>query len=264
MAPAWNCQVCGAGEPRHLVTQGGFRWVECPGCGFVCLDPMPSFEAARQNENAGLGGFFIREYTRKGRSKMRRSKRRVRRLKRRMAGERLLDVGCNVGYLLEAARRQGLEAVGVETNPILVAHAAATLPGNRFICGSIEEADLDADSFDCVYTSEVIEHLVDVNSFLAGIARVAPAGRPAVSDDAGTGELQARPRAVPLAAPERPQSQALLQPRQHSPPARAPRLRHRALLRQLVAQAGNQAVGAAHLRPAADGACRGARSPVAA
>jgi len=176
MTPAWHCQICGAGEPRHLVTQRDFVWVECPGCGFICLEPMPSFEAARAIQDAASGEAFIRDYTVKRRSKMRRSMGRVRRLKRRMRGRRLLDVGANVGFLVEAARRQGLEAVGLEINPVLVDHASATLPGNRFICGTMEEAGLAAESFDCVYTSEVIEHLVDVNSFIAEIARVSRPG----------------------------------------------------------------------------------------
>jgi len=42
--------------------------------------------------------------------KMRRSQRRARRLKRHMKGPRLIDIGSNVGCMVEAARRLGLDA----------------------------------------------------------------------------------------------------------------------------------------------------------
>ena len=75
----------------------------------------------------------------------RRSRKRVRRLKRRMPGPRLLDVGSNIGCLVEAGREIGLDAVGVEINPVLVEAARETYPEATFIASAMEESDCRGD-----------------------------------------------------------------------------------------------------------------------
>jgi SAM-dependent methyltransferase len=174
-APA--CQVCGADDAATLVTQHGFAWLRCPDCGFAFLAEMPSADAASAIQDDAMGARYIAGYQTKLDSKMRRSRRRVARLARRMPGPRLLDVGANIGCLVAAGAERGLDAVGLEINPALVAHAQKTYPAGRFVCGTIEDNDFADASFDGVYCSEVIEHVPDNNSFVAGIARVtAPGG----------------------------------------------------------------------------------------
>ena len=173
----WSCQVCRHDAASHLVTQGAYEWLQCARCGFAALAELPSFEAARQLQDAAMGAVYIQDNMRKLASKLRRSRRRVRRLKRHMPGRRLLEIGANIGCFVEAARRLGLEAVGLEINPTLVAHARQAFPDNAFVCGTVEEAGFDAASFDGVYCAEVIEHLVDVNSFMSAISQaVRPGG----------------------------------------------------------------------------------------
>lgn len=173
-APA--CQVCGADSPSPLVSQHGFAWLRCPDCGFAFLARMPTDEAAADIQDMEMGERYIAGYQKKLDSKMRRSRRRVARLARRMPGKRLLDVGSNIGCLVEAGRERGLDAVGLEINPALVDHASKTYPGARFVAGTIEDCAFTDASFDGVYCSEVIEHVPDNNSFVAGIARVMAPG----------------------------------------------------------------------------------------
>lgn len=112
------------------------------------------------------GQSYINGYRRKFDSKMRRSRRRVRKLRRRMPGNRLLDIGSNVGCLVGAALEQGLAGTGVEVNPVLVEEAQCLFPDGRFLTGLFENVVLAQGSFDGVYCSEVIEHVVDTNRFL--------------------------------------------------------------------------------------------------
>jgi 2-polyprenyl-3-methyl-5-hydroxy-6-metoxy-1,4-benzoquinol methylase len=138
---------------------------------------MPSDDAAAEIQDAEMGARYIAGYHKKLDSKMRRSRRRVARLARRMPGKRLLDVGSNIGCLVAAGAERGLDAVGLEINPALVEHARKAYPQGRFVAGTIEDCDFPDASFDGVYCSEVIEHVPDNNSFVAGIARVlAPGG----------------------------------------------------------------------------------------
>lgn len=169
MTAAAACQVCGKGAARLLVEQRGYRWHQCPACAFAFLDPMPQEDTATDET---VGRSYIENYDRRQEKKMRRSLKRARRLARRMPGKRLLDVGSNVGIFCEAARRIGLEPTGLEPNGPMVEAARRSFPGIDFVHGRFEEADLGEGRFDGLYCSEVIEHVPDVNAFVANLARV--------------------------------------------------------------------------------------------
>ena len=93
-----------------------------------------------------------------------------------MPGNRLLDIGSNVGCLVGAGLEQGLEGTGVEVNPVLVAEAQRLFPAGRFLTGLFEDVDLAQETFDGVYCSEVIEHVVDTNRFLEAVRTVMAPG----------------------------------------------------------------------------------------
>lgn len=124
-----------------------------------------------------MGHAYINGYRQKFDSKMRRSRRRARALEKRMAGPRLLDVGSNIGCLVSAACEIGLDASGIEPNGQLVKFAKEKFPGRRFTRGALEAMEPDDAPFDGIYCSEVIEHVVDVNRFMAAISsRMKPGG----------------------------------------------------------------------------------------
>jgi 2-polyprenyl-3-methyl-5-hydroxy-6-metoxy-1,4-benzoquinol methylase len=119
-------------------------------------------------------------YFRKVPQKLRRSRGRVRQLVRFLpggaAGRSFLDVGCNGGFMVEAAREAGFAAWGVEPDGAAVAYARRHYPANTYIHGTLEEADLGGHQFDAVYCSEVIEHAADCNRFVAALARATRPG----------------------------------------------------------------------------------------
>ena len=165
------CAGCGACDWAPLVVQNGFRWWRCRACELARLIPMPGEPAARAELGGdAIGRSYIEGYRAKLAKKLRRSLRRVRRLAKLMPGKRLIDVGSNIGCLVEAGRRLGLDAVGVELNRTLIDFAHETYPACRFIAAPIEEAALDGARFDGVYCSEVIEHVPDQDRFVAAIA----------------------------------------------------------------------------------------------
>ena len=126
---------------------------------------MPSLAEAAEVQSAAMGRSYINGYLRKLDSKMRRSRRRV-------PGKRLLDIGSNIGCLVAAGIEVGLEATGVEVNPVLTQEAQRRYPAGRFLTGFFEEVGLPQASFHGVYCSEVIEHVIDANRFLKAMSAV--------------------------------------------------------------------------------------------
>ncbi len=174
MADTPACQACCGAESRHFVHVDDMDLYECVDCGFVYQHPMPSAEEFRQRNSDSYKGATI-GYFAKVDSKMRRSRRRMRHLKRMLtpgSGRCFLDVGCNAGFMVEAAREQGFEAWGIDLDPESIAYAREHYPGNHFFHGTIEEFAPGHQPFDAVYCSEVIEHVPYADRFIAAIANV--------------------------------------------------------------------------------------------
>lgn len=83
---------------------------------------------------------------------------------------RLLDVGCGSGSLLEAAARGGWTAEGLEVSQSAVDHARGL--GFKVFCGEMAAANYPTGFFDVVTASEVFEHVPDPQSLIRDIARV--------------------------------------------------------------------------------------------
>lgn len=88
---------------------------------------------------------------------------------------RFLDVGAGMGFCTDIARWFGWEAVGVE--PSQRGQIGAELLGVSMLRKYLEDADLAAESFDAVFSSEVVEHVPDPQTFVNTLAKyLAPEG----------------------------------------------------------------------------------------
>jgi ubiquinone/menaquinone biosynthesis C-methylase UbiE len=94
-------------------------------------------------------------------------------------GHRVLEVGCGAGHLL--ARLPAGRAVGVDLAESLLARAAAGLHGRTPLAqGDAGALPFASRTFDRVYCSEVLEHLVDPRAAVLEIRRVLKPGGVAV------------------------------------------------------------------------------------
>lgn len=73
---------------------------------------------------------------------------------------RLLDVGCGLGFAMEAARRRGWKVVGVEPTVFAATYAAEKL-GFEVVQATLEEAAFPEGAFDAVVLFHSIEHVAD-------------------------------------------------------------------------------------------------------
>ncbi len=95
-------------------------------------------------------------------------------LRRHAPRGRLLEVGCNAGYFLNAAR-VGYEVVGIEPSAwarkLAVENLKLDVPAS-----TLEEAHFPAASFDAAALVDVIEHLADPKGLVTELARVLKPG----------------------------------------------------------------------------------------
>jgi 2-polyprenyl-3-methyl-5-hydroxy-6-metoxy-1,4-benzoquinol methylase len=95
------------------------------------------------------------------------------------AGERVLDLGCGTGWFTARLAAAGALPVGVDVAHAAIDRARAKHPGLDFRLAAIGEPLALADNtFDVVWSSEVIEHVADTARWLSEVRRVlVPRGR---------------------------------------------------------------------------------------
>ncbi len=154
-----RCRACG-GAGRPVFSKRGFVFAHCSvcDCRFVA-DAIPDLVYDEGYFGGrSFGGYP--DYLRDRELLLSNFARRVRWLRPHARGARLLDVGAAYGFLVEAARREGFDAIGLEPAQGCVAWARREL-GVEMVPGSIERASFAEESFDVVTLLDVIEHVVD-------------------------------------------------------------------------------------------------------
>lgn len=165
------CPVCDGTDFRHLFDKHGEPFVRCRGCGLTLINPRPPYARIRD----GYDGAYSAGYTRKAQSKIIRARKRVAHIGK--TSGRWLDVGCSAGFVVKAATEAGFEAWGVDIEAEGIAYGSDTLGLSRLACGVLEAQRYAAASFDVISVYDVIEHVPDLNRFVAELARIlAPQG----------------------------------------------------------------------------------------
>lgn len=82
-------------------------------------------------------------------------------------GARIIDVGCGRGEFCEFFRQMGLAAEGIDLSENVIRYARQKHPEITFHQGEVQTLlPANAKLFDAAFTSEVIEHLFDVEGYL--------------------------------------------------------------------------------------------------
>jgi SAM-dependent methyltransferase len=83
---------------------------------------------------------------------------------------RLLDLGCGTGALLEVAGQLGWQAEGLDVSQPVVDHGRQL--GLEVSCGELADSKFESNSFDVVTASELLEHLSDPKLLVQEVARI--------------------------------------------------------------------------------------------
>ncbi|MBA7609980.1 Ubiquinone biosynthesis O-methyltransferase [subsurface metagenome] len=89
--------------------------------------------------------------------------------------DRILDIGCGLGYFSELLSKRGARVWGVDADAASIAFSTRNIKGN-FVIGRAESLPFKANAFDKILCSEVLEHIQDDERALAEIFRVGRSG----------------------------------------------------------------------------------------
>ncbi|WP_169569023.1 class I SAM-dependent methyltransferase [Sneathiella limimaris] len=168
-----HCRACLSPNIKDTVKQDEMQFSECSDCGFIFMNPMidQASIAAYYRDYPGTAS-----YKRKADKKFRRARSRMRRLSKKISGGRFLDIGCSAGFVVKAAQEKGFNAYGIDLSEEAIEYGKQEFPGCHFDIMAIEQAADQYEPFDLLYTSEVIEHVLDPDSFADSLSRLMKPG----------------------------------------------------------------------------------------
>ena len=159
------CPACGLTQHRTLGIKNRLEIVGCEGCGTLYTPYSPWYTSTYYyTDYHNHGGLSTSEYVRTRLAEI------TKEFSKYRQTNRLLDVGCGAGGLLEAARDQGWKAQGVDVSETAVKHVRSL--GFNAFHGELQDAKLSDQDFDVITAGELLEHVFDPAAVLKEMARL--------------------------------------------------------------------------------------------
>ena len=172
------CPLCGAGGIRHLHERPFqnvvWKLAHCRSCGLRFTDPTPTDEQLR----SFYSGDFHAPLRIPGAAEAmfsERFRRYVDWIVEFVPGGRALDVGCATGFLPWMLRQKGFDVEGIELHPDS-ARWGAEHYGIPIACGTLELVAPQAESYDLIVLTEIVEHTRQPLEFLRAVRPLLKAG----------------------------------------------------------------------------------------
>lgn len=175
-----NCPTCGSADARPELDKDYMTIVRCAACDLVYVSPTFDESHYRQVYASAEYQDIVRDLGIKSHDYrvQRFGTERVELMARHLEGvarPRYLDVGCSTGFVVEAARDRGWEAIGTDLNPSAIEFGASR--GLDLRTAALEDAGFAPGSFDAVSLFDVLEHLFDpVRTLRACLTLLKPGG----------------------------------------------------------------------------------------
>jgi len=176
---ATSCPVCGNTRTDAFVIKDGFAFRKCRSCGYIFCHPRPSQDELDQCYGvSGDTEGIDQDHYPKADSRKRRAFLNAVKLLPQVWRKRVLDIGCGGGFVVGGMKAVGAKvAAGLDINPKAIDYAHAHYPQCEFHCGGFDDfAGGKLGKFDFVYSSEVIEHVLDVEAFVRFLVEVTEPG----------------------------------------------------------------------------------------
>ncbi len=179
------CVICAQTDYETLARYPGFdgvRLAECRRCGLMQAQPIPSDKFLAEFYNSEFGndplcGFTMNEKSEKG-FRLRATLQFDSLKKIFHVGsandKKVLDVGCHAASFLSLFKKRGWKVQGIDPNPR--SGFAETWYGIRVEQKMFTEGLYEADSFDGILHSHVLEHVADPKAVLVEFHRLLKSG----------------------------------------------------------------------------------------
>ena len=169
-----NCQICG-NIAYMFFNKYSYSIHRCSGCGFLYLNPYPSDNDIIAYYASNYRKVDINFYP-KALSRQRRAFLKSFRFWKYLFNKRVLDIGCGGGFMVNAFRRLGAEAHGLDISKNSIAYARNRFPDCTFHCENFDSMSRSKLVFDFIFTSELLEHIPGIHDFMKMITSVSKTG----------------------------------------------------------------------------------------
>lgn len=148
-----SCLICKSPELEKLKGFVKFSLVKCTDCGFVFMQQIPTAQelAAHYNTYSYDREQYLSPITIKNYNIL------LDEFEKYRSTNRLLDVGCGMGFFLEQAKKRGWEVYGTEYSPKAIEINRAK--GINMLEGQLNSAAFTVKEFDVITSFEVMEHI---------------------------------------------------------------------------------------------------------
>jgi len=166
-----RCPICTGNFAQPYVKKDGYKFLKCS-CAYIFCHPRPTQVELDKHYGVGetseVSQNILSNFYPKASSRGRRAFFNAVKLLPYVWGKRVMDLGCGGGFVVGSMKTVGArEAVGIDINPSSVDYASAKYPKCKFHCGEFGDfSNRKLGRFDFIYSSEVIEHVVDVEAYM--------------------------------------------------------------------------------------------------
>lgn len=158
------CNICDSLVSSILISKDGCDVYQCATCGLAFTYPQP------ESLDVQYDSSYFALYRKRREFRLKRAHLRLSRIEKLHRPGRLLDIGCSLGYFVEAANARGWKAAGIEISPYAAEEARRL--GLDVRTGVLEDAGYSSGAFDCVTMWDVLEHVPDPTAHMLEVRRV--------------------------------------------------------------------------------------------
>jgi 2-polyprenyl-3-methyl-5-hydroxy-6-metoxy-1,4-benzoquinol methylase len=158
------CPVCDNTETRYFVSKNDYPFNRCEVCDFVFLNPMP--DQGTLNEQYMDDKTEAEPTYNKASSRLRRAFIKLPRFMPYAFRKNVLDFGCGGGFVAHALSYVAKSSTGIDISENAVVYAKQRFKRANYYCTDFVQLLESEDQYDFVHSSEVIEHVSDINLYM--------------------------------------------------------------------------------------------------
>lgn len=146
-----HCLICSSTALKTIEVYRATHLVKCGNCGFVFSQKIPTEQELIDYYDGYGRNDYLSPITIKRYNEL------LNEMEPFRKTNRLLDVGCGIGYFLKLAKTRGWEVYGTEYTDRAIEICEGK--GITMKQGKLNSKDFEADSFDIITSFEVLEHI---------------------------------------------------------------------------------------------------------